>query len=135
MPAIGGFTDWLGIKVAGWDATGPRLVLDVRPEHINRNGAVHGGVLLSLLDSVCSLAGTRLEDGRIKGRVVAVSITANFIAAVSQGTLHACARTRGGGRRILLVDGEIRDDEGTLIATASGVIRRIEDKGAEEVRA
>lgn len=130
MPVVGGFAEWLGITVVGWDEAGPRLRLVVRAEHINRNGSVHGGVLLTMLDSACSLAGLSVEGGKLKGRVTAVSVTANFIAPVSGGTLHASARLRGGGRKLALVDGQITDDEGTLIATASGVIRRIEEKKA-----
>lgn len=125
FPQVGGFAAWLGIRIVGWDDEGPHLALPVRDEMINRNGSVHGGVLLTLLDSACSLAGLRCEDGKLKGRVTAVSITANFIAPVSGGTLHAQARLRGGGRKTALVDGEIRDEHDTLIATASGVIRRI----------
>lgn len=127
-PRVGGFAHWLGIEIVGWDAGGPHLALPVREEFINRNGSVHGGVLLTLLDSACSLAGVSCENGQLKGRVTAVSITANFIAPVARGTLHARSTLRGGGRRIVLVDGEIRDDDGTLIATGSGVIRRIDDQ-------
>jgi uncharacterized protein (TIGR00369 family) len=128
FPRVGGFADWLGIEIVGWDAQGPHLALPVRAELINRNGSVHGGVLLTLLDSACSLAGVTCENGALVGRVTAVSITANFIAPVSRGTMHARARLRGGGRKIVLADGEIRDDDGNLVATASGVVRRIEDK-------
>ncbi|MCA0406354.1 MAG: PaaI family thioesterase [Proteobacteria bacterium] len=124
---VGGFADWLGVRIAGWSEEGPYLVLPVRDELINRNGSVHGGVLLTLLDSVCSLAGLSYEDGKLVGRVTAVSVTANFIAPISKGTMHARSRLRGGGRKLALVDGEIRDDDGNLIATGSGVIRRIQD--------
>lgn len=124
---VGGFADWLGVRIAGWSDEGPYLVLPVRNELINRNGSVHGGVLLTLLDSVCSLAGLSYEEGKLVGRVTAVSVTANFIAPVKTGTMHARARLRGGGRKLALVDGEIRDDDGNLIATGSGVIRRIQD--------
>ena len=127
-PRVGGFAQWLGIEIVGWDAGGPHLALPVREAFINRNGSVHGGVLLTLLDSACSLAGVSCEKARLVGRVTAVSITANFIAPVSRGTLHARAALRGGGRRIVLVDGEIRDDDGKLVATGSGVIRRIDDQ-------
>lgn len=132
---VGGFADWLGVRIAGWSEEGPYLVLPVRDELINRNGSVHGGVLLTLLDSVCSLAGLSYAEGKLVGRVTAVSVTANFIAPIQRGTMHAKARLRGGGRKIVLVDGEIRDDAGQLIATGSGVIRRIEDKpGASDLQ-
>jgi|EndMetStandDraft_7_1072992.scaffolds.fasta_scaffold96720_1 uncharacterized protein (TIGR00369 family) len=122
-----GFAAELGIRIADWTDGIPHLALDLRPEFLNRNGAVHGGVIMTLLDSACSVSGCRYVDGAIVGRVVAVSITVNFIAPATSGTLHARARLRGGGSKLLMTEGEVTDDDGRLIATASGVVRRIEE--------
>src|SRR3954464_4066373 len=53
------FNAWLGLQVASWDAEGITLTLRVRPElngHATLN-ALHGGVLASLIDTACSMAG------------------------------------------------------------------------------
>ena len=125
--AIPGFAAVLGIRLVDWPDGVPLLALDIRPEFINRNGAVHGGVILSLLDTACSVCCCRYVDGVILGRVVMVSLTTNFIAPAVTGTLHAHARMRGGGRKLVMSDGEVTDDDGRLIATATAVVRRIED--------
>lgn len=125
---IQGFAAHLGVRVVDWPDGEPHLALDIRPEFLNRNGAVHGGVILTLLDSVCSISGCRYVDGRIEGKVVAVSLTTNFIAPVSHGTIHARARLRGGGAKIFMVDGEATDDAGRLLATATGISRRIVER-------
>jgi uncharacterized protein (TIGR00369 family) len=123
-----GFAVHLGMKIVDWPDGEPHLALDIQPHFSNRNGYVHGGILLSLLDTACSLAGCRYVDGRIIGRVVAVSLTTNFIAPVAGGTIHARARLRGGGTRLFIVDGEVTLDDGQLVATATGVGRRIRDE-------
>lgn len=122
-----GFARWLGVRLVDWRGHEPHFALDIRPEFLNRNGFVHGGVILSLLDTVCSLAGCRYVDGQIVGRVVAVSLTTNFIAPIHSGTMHGRATLRGGGRTMFMVDGSVHDDDGALLATATGVGRHIRE--------
>ncbi len=126
-PPLAGFAAHLGLTIAGWTENGPELALEVGPQHLNRNGAVHGGVVLSMLDSVCSLAGVRLVDGRLVGRVVAVQLSTNFVAPGLAGRLSARSRIRGGGAKTLHVEGEVVDEDGHTIAIATGVVRRIRD--------
>lgn len=130
--AIPGFADFLGIRVVEWPDGAPYFTLALRPEFLNRNGAVHGGVILSLLDTVCSISCCRLVDGAIVGRVVAVSLTTNFIAPARHGTLHARAKPQGGGKSLCIVEGEVTDDAGRLIATATGVVRHIREDAPKE---
>ena len=131
---ITGFADYLGIRVVDWPDGAPHFALPIRPEFLNRNGAVHGGVILTLLDTVCSICRCRFVDGVIVGRVVAVSLTANFVAPVRAGTLHARASLRGGGKSLSIVEGEVTDEEGRLIATATGVVRKICDDAPEDLK-
>lgn len=125
--SVPGFADHLGIRIVDWPDGAPHFALDIRPEFLNRNGAVHGGVILTLLDTICSISCCRLTDAGIVGRVVAVSLTANFVAPAFAGTLHATASPSGGGNKLLLAEGRVTDDDGRLIATASGVVRRIRE--------
>ncbi|WP_333825439.1 PaaI family thioesterase [Pinisolibacter sp.] len=127
-PPLAGFAAHLGLAIVGWTEEGPELALDVGPHHLNRNGAVHGGVVLSMLDSVCSLAGVRLVDGRLTGRVVVVQLSTNFVAPVRDGRLLARSRIRGGGAKTIHVEGEVVDEAGATIAMAAGVVRRIRDE-------
>jgi len=135
FPPLAGFAAHLGLAIAGWTEDGPELVLDIAPHHLNRNGAVHGGVVLSMLDSVCSLAGVRLVDGQLAGRVVAVQLSTNFVAPGLTGRLRARSRIRGGGAKTLHVEGEVVDEAGATIAMATGVVRRIRDDAGGMARA
>ena len=51
-PPLAGFAAHLGLEIVDWTEAGPVLALEVAPHHLNRNGAVHGGVLLSMLDKI-----------------------------------------------------------------------------------
>ena len=133
-PPLAGFAAHLGLEIVDWTEAGPVLALEVAPHHLNRNGAVHGGVLLSMLDSVCSLAGVRLVEGRLTGRVVAVQLSTNFVAPATGGRLTGRARIRGGGTKMLHVEGEVVDAAGATVAMATGVVRRIRDTQAGEPR-
>lgn len=132
LPPLAGFAAHLGLALSGWTEDGPELSLDIAPHHLNRNGAVHGGVVLSMLDSVCSLAGVRLVEGRLVGRVVAVQLSTNFIAPGRAGRLLARSRIRGGGAKMIHVEGEVVDEAGSTIAMATGVVRRIRDQDGGE---
>lgn len=128
FPPLAGFAAHLGLLIVGWTEDGPELALDIEPRHLNRNGAVHGGVLLSMLDSVCSLAGVRLIEGQLSGRVVAVQLSTNFVAPGLAGRLTARSRITGGGAKMLHVEGCVVDATGATLATALGVVRRIRDE-------
>lgn len=133
-PPLAGFAAHLGLVISGWTEDGPELVLEIGPQHLNRNNAVHGGVVLSMLDTVCSLAGVRLVEGRLVGRVVAVQLSTNFVAPGRAGRLSARSRIRGGGAKTIHVEGEVIDEAGATIAVATGVVRRIRDQESGEPR-
>ncbi|WP_166267373.1 PaaI family thioesterase [Marinobacter caseinilyticus] len=53
-----GFRDALGFTVAEWRKDYCMLTVPLGTQHLNRNGFVHGGVFMSLLDSASGLCGT-----------------------------------------------------------------------------
>ena len=128
MPAIGGFSGDLGLRFTAWSHDEVEACIALEPRHMNRNGTAHGGVIMTLLDTTCSAVGCRLVHGEIHGRVVVVSLTTNFIAPATKGTITARARKTGGGRRMFMMQAEAFDEDGLRIATASGVGRFIADK-------
>lgn len=113
----------------GWRVTrcGDRLCeldLLIQPHHLNRNGIVHGGVLMSMLDSASGLA-VAYQSGTAKPLpTVTVSLTCNFISTTSAGRLIAIGRVDGGGGRFLSTTATLSSDDGRLLATALGSFRR-----------
>lgn len=119
------FAGSLGIELVAWSEERAEISMPVTERLLNRNGSVHGGAIMSLLDTACSFAGLTLVDGELKGRVVMASLTVNFVAPANGTSLRAVAAKRGGGRRMFMVMGEAFDDHGRLVATASGVGRYV----------
>ncbi|MFW5824770.1 MAG: PaaI family thioesterase, partial [Marinobacter sp.] len=99
------------------------LALDLKPEHLNLGGVIHGGVLTSLLDIVLAEAGTYCPyPGRMR-KAITLTLTTTFTGQCSGGTITATGIKRAGGTRIFNSTGEIHDDKGNLLAIAEGTFR------------
>ncbi|MBC7246386.1 MAG: PaaI family thioesterase [Actinobacteria bacterium] len=104
----------LGMEVLEMGEGRARLRLEVREEHKNLYGILHGGVLAALLDSTCSIAvGTLLGEGEA---AVTLDQRINFISNVSGGVLYGEGKALHKGRYTGVGQGEVRDEEGNLVA-------------------
>lgn len=79
-----------------------------------------------LLDVACGNAASAYFDREEHSSVVTVSLNTNYIAAIGEGRVTATGVPSGGGRTIAYVNGELRHEDGTLIATATGVFKRMQ---------
>jgi uncharacterized protein (TIGR00369 family) len=78
-------------------------------------GILHGGLLMSLADSAGGLcAYLNLPQGA-RGTATIESKT-NFLRPVAQGSVRATAKPLHIGRTTIVVDTEMRDDDGRLVA-------------------
>jgi uncharacterized protein (TIGR00369 family) len=91
-----------------------RMPVDAR--HKQAHGVVHGGVLAALADTAGGLA-TYMACPR-GTRVATVEMKINFLEAVEAGTVFAEAEVVRRGRHIAVVDCDMRDDRGRLVAKA-----------------
>ena len=92
-----------------------------RPDESAYNpiGVVHGGLVCTLLDSV---AGCAVHSTLPAGvGYTSLEIKVSYLRPVrqGQGELTATGRVTKPGRRAAFADGEVRDERGRLIATAS----------------
>jgi len=117
------FNDLLGIKLVKWREGHAVAELNAAPLHMNRTGWLHGGVLCTLLDTVCSRAGCwSPSDRRIRSSTI--SLTINFSRATQSGLLTAIGTLRpGAGSSIFSATGEVVDAQGQLIALAQGTFK------------
>ena len=104
--------------------------LTLGPGHLNRNGLMHGGIMAILLDVACGYAASLLFDAGTIAPVLTVSLNMHYVAPVAEGRVTATGVVSGGGRKICYANGELRDDDGTLIASAAGVFKRITKRPA-----
>jgi uncharacterized protein (TIGR00369 family) len=119
-----GFATLVGYRLVEWREDFAEIALDVEDRHLNRSGIAHGGVAATLLDTALGYAGCHCAvPGRVR-RAVTLSLTVNFVGPIAAGTtLTAVGRRTGGGQRIFYAEGEVRDADGALVATATGVWR------------
>jgi 1,4-dihydroxy-2-naphthoyl-CoA hydrolase len=105
----------LGIRVVAASADEIRLELDWREDLCTAAGVLHGGALMSLADTagaVCAVL--NLPDGAT-GTTTVESKT-NLLAAVRDGTVTATATPLKSGRTLIVVETEMRDTAGRLVA-------------------
>jgi len=104
--------------------------LDIRPGHLNRNDLLHGGIMAMLLDIACGCAASKVFDETTLAPVLTVSLNMHYVAPVYSGRVTATGKVSGGGRKLAFADGELRADDGKLIASAAGVFKRITTRPA-----
>ena len=84
-------------------------------------GLLHGGVMSTLVESVCSRATALavLDDGMM---AMGQSISVSFIRPITEGHAEVHARARHRGRTTWVWDAEIRNASGQLCALAQMTI-------------
>lgn len=102
-----------------------RCHLTIGPQHGNRHGGLHGGIMACMLDNAMGYAAALSFDDTGQTRVHTLSMTTNFVAPAHAGAVVATARVSGGGRGTAFAEAEITDDAGVVLATATGVFKRV----------
>ena len=109
------FTAVLGIEQVSSTAAEARARIVWDPSRCTVAGALHGGALMALADSVgATLAFLNLPSGA-SGTTTIESKT-NFLRAVRDGWVEAISRPLHVGRTTIVVDTELRDSQGKLVA-------------------
>ncbi|HKX38777.1 MAG TPA: PaaI family thioesterase [Burkholderiales bacterium] len=104
-----------------------RLSLPIEPHLKNSLGTVHGGVIMSLLDvALCTAARTLHLDSV---GVVTIDMSTSFIGAGDGARLVAEARVMKDARTMSFVEGEAKNEDGSLVAKAIATVRvRLREK-------
>lgn len=94
------------------------MALDVRPEHLNLMGSLHGGVISSLADTATGVAmHAALDHGWMH---VTTSLQLTFLAAGALGDrVVARGRVVKRGRRFGYAEADVERGDGTLLARAA----------------
>ncbi|MGH9579179.1 MAG: PaaI family thioesterase, partial [Terriglobales bacterium] len=119
------FVEHMGLQLLEKNNGTVRMRLDPRPEFENSWGSMHGGALLTLLDVALASAGRSL-DPQCNGAAT-VEIKVNFIAA-AKGAVLAEGRAQRAGRSLIFSEGELRSEDGTLLAKATGTFKLLYPK-------
>lgn len=110
-------------------ADGVELRLKLASHHLNPNGTVHGGVILTLFDITLGLTVEQSLQGALDGHPITVQLSTSMIGAASAGeTLIGTAQVDASTRTTSFVSGRIRCGS-RVIATASAVFRNPKPAG------
>jgi len=109
-------TEWLDD-----DPDHARVRVEMRDELRQPVGLLHGGVMSTLIESVCSRATALavLGDGMM---AMGQSISVSFIRPITEGHAEVQAVARHRGRTTWVWNAEVRDDQDRLCALAQMTI-------------
>ena len=97
-------------------AAGCVMTMEVGDEHMNFFGNGHGGAVASLADSACGLALVpSLKQGEF---AVTQNLFVNYFRPVKKGTLTARGKIVNRGKSSAVLEAEIINEAGELVARA-----------------
>ena len=105
----------LGVQALELDPGNVRLALPWRADLCTAGGRLHGGALMALADS----AGAACAFGNLPEGATGTSTIeskTNFFGGVAEGTAVATARPLHVGSTTIVVETEVRSDDGKLAA-------------------
>ena len=115
--------EYLGIELVDVSEGSAVSRMEVRDEHMNGIGTVHGGAIFTLADFTFAVAAN--SHGRV---TVAINVSISFMKAATSGTLTAVAKEVSLNPRIASYTVNVCDDEGDLVAIFQGMAYRKKDK-------
>ena len=115
------FVAHLGILTEKLGEGSATLSVPIEPHLTNSLGTVHGGVIMSLLDVALCTAARTLHPESVG--VITINLSASFIDAGGGERLYADARVLKDGRSMSFVEGEAKNENGTLVAKATATVR------------
>ena len=117
------FAKLLGIQLDSVEPGHAVLSMEVREEHKQNHGVVHGGAIAALIDSAMALAIMPLLAEN--ERTTTVDLTIHYLRPLTEGTARSSARVVRAGRRVITVSAELFDEKGKLAATALSTYLRL----------
>lgn len=108
------FARLVGVELVSAAADEVRGRLEWAPERCTTAGVLHGGALMVLADSVgavCAFLNIRPGEG-----TSTIESKTNFFRAVRSGPVEAVCRPLHVGRTTVVVQTDLRDDQGRRVA-------------------
>lgn len=106
--------DLIGFRIVEADLGRAVFTLDASPRHANPMGTLHGGIVCDLADAAmgCAMAST-LEEGE---SFTTLDLTSKFFKPIWNARLTAVARLTKRTRTLGLIECEVSDEGGSLVA-------------------
>lgn len=128
-PVNNPFLDFLGMRAEEIRKGYARFSMEIRPEFLQGAGIMQGGLSIAFSSETAAHAVmTTLAPGE---NLTTIELKNNFLSMASQGRLIAEATVFKRGRRLVIVDCTVRDDQGKDISRSSATIMVIADASRE----
>ncbi len=102
--------------------------MEAGPQHANPMGTLHGGILCDIADAAMGIAyASTLNDGE---SFTTLELKINFLKPVWTARLRAEGHIVKRGRTVGLVECDVVDEGGSLVARASSTCLTLAGKGA-----
>ena len=104
----------IGFRIVEADLGRALFELEVEPRHFNPMGTLHGGVFCDLADAAmgCALASSLEADETF----TTLDLTTKFVKPIWKGRITALARVTKRTRTLGLLECEVTDEGGSLVA-------------------
>jgi len=117
----------IGMRIAALDYDSCRIELDLRRDHLQPFGIVHGGVLATLIDTATFWAAfLRIPED---AGLVNVDLKLNYLKAVASGRLRAQGQCLRAGRQISYTVASVYDEADQLVAHGTSTVMTLPGKG------
>ena len=128
-----GFNGLIGHEVVSWRPGFVEMRMPVRQELCNANGLLHGGVLMTLLDSASGFACTFNDTATARRLSVTLAFTTQFIKAGREGdTLTILGALRpSASQSTFAAETEIYNQANELLATGAGTFRYLKGERSD----
>jgi uncharacterized protein (TIGR00369 family) len=105
------------------------IAFTAEERHANPMGTLHGGVLCDIADAAMGLAyASTLEEGET---FTTLELKINFMKPVWRARLQAEGHVVKGGRTVGLVECDVLDEKGSLVARASATCMTLRGEMAQ----
>jgi uncharacterized protein (TIGR00369 family) len=102
--------------------------MEAGPQHANPMGTLHGGILCDIADAAMGIAfASTLEEGE---SFTTLELKINFLKPVWKGRLRAEGHIVKRGKTVGLVECDVVDEGGSLVARASSTCLTLSGKTA-----
>ncbi|MDH4609162.1 PaaI family thioesterase [Pseudomonas sp. BN102] len=123
------FLQGLGIELLHWGPGEATFRLAIDDRHLNRQGALHGGLIATLLDAACGYSGLHAGEDEEEVHGLTVMLNIAYLQMAREGTVTARGRVRRSGRSLYFAEAELSNARGELLATAQGSFKRPSPRG------
>jgi uncharacterized protein (TIGR00369 family) len=119
-------------KLIGFDVVSVEpgeSVVDFQATEVHRNpmGTLHGGILCDIADAAMGIAyASKLNEGE---SFTTLELKINFLKPIWNARLRATGRVVKQGRTVGMVECDVTDEKGSLVARATGTCMTL--RGAE----